>query len=113
MPAGVSAASGCRKLGFASVCERDLEIPVICTRTLSEKGRRRPLFFRGHNNKGGIHMNKNSKTIAVLLAVAVSAALPLAAHAQSTTSIGIYAGVSAGQAEALAYDCSAVPTFKM
>jgi OOP family OmpA-OmpF porin len=57
-------------------------------------------------------MNKNSKTIALLLAVAVSAALPLAAHAQSTTSIGVYAGVSAGQAEAVAYDCSALPACK-
>ena len=54
-------------------------------------------------------MNKNSKTIAVLLAVAVSAALPLAAHAQSTTSIGIYAGVDAGQSEALEYNCDALP----
>jgi OOP family OmpA-OmpF porin len=57
-------------------------------------------------------MNKNSKTIAVLLAVAVSAALPLAAHAQSTTSIGVYAGVDAGQAEALEYNCDPLPACK-
>jgi len=54
---------------------------------------------------------KNSKTIAVILGLAMSAALPLAAHAQAATP-GIYAGVNIGQSESLKYDCSLFPDCK-
>jgi OOP family OmpA-OmpF porin len=54
---------------------------------------------------------KNSKTIAVILGLAMSAALPLAAHAQAATP-GIYAGVGIGQSEALEYNCDFLPQCK-
>ena len=57
-------------------------------------------------------MKKNSKTIAVVLGMALGAALPLAAQAQ-TTMPGVYAGIAAGQAEPLQYDtCDTRPTCK-
>ena len=56
-------------------------------------------------------MKKNGNTIAVVLGLALGAAMPLAAQAQAATP-GIYAGVSAGQAEAQAYDCAARSTCK-
>ena len=57
-------------------------------------------------------MKKNSKTIAVVLGMALGAALPLAAQAQ-TTLPGVYAGIGAGQAEPLQYDtCDTRPTCK-
>jgi len=43
-------------------------------------------------------MNKNGKSIAAILGLALSAALPLAAHAQAATP-GIYVGTSLGQSE--------------
>jgi OmpA-OmpF porin, OOP family len=52
-------------------------------------------------------MKKNSKTIAILLGLALSAALPLAVQAQATAP-GIYAGVALGQSEALEYECDAL-----
>ena len=54
---------------------------------------------------------KNGKTIAVILGLAMSAALPLAAHAQAATP-GIYAGVGIGQSESLKYDCRLFPDCK-
>jgi len=54
---------------------------------------------------------KNGNTIAVILGLAMSAALPLAAHAQAATP-GIYAGVGIGQSESLKYDCSLFPDCK-
>jgi OOP family OmpA-OmpF porin len=53
-------------------------------------------------------MNKNGKTVAVILGLALSAALPLAAQAQATGR-GVYIGVGAGQAEALKYECDTLP----
>src|SRR5882724_1616271 len=60
-------------------------------------------------------MNKNSKTIAMILGLALSAAMPLAAWAQGTTPVttpGVYAGVGAGQSEAWDYQCDALPVCK-
>jgi OmpA-OmpF porin, OOP family len=54
---------------------------------------------------------KNGKTIAVILGLALSAAMPLAAHAQAATP-GIYAGVSMGQSESLDYNCDPLPQCK-
>jgi len=56
-------------------------------------------------------MKKNGKTLAVILGLALSAALPLAVHAQAATP-GIYAGVSLGQSESLKYDCRLLPDCK-
>ena len=57
-------------------------------------------------------MKKNSKTIAVVLGMALGAALPLAAQAQ-TTMPGVYVGIGAGQAEPLQYDtCDTRPICK-
>ena len=56
-------------------------------------------------------MNKNGKTLAAVLAVGVSAAMPLAAHAQAAT-IGAYAGGGFGQSEALEYECDPLPECK-
>jgi len=55
-------------------------------------------------------MNKNSKTIALLLGLAAGAAMPLAAHAQATT-IGGYAGGAFGQSEMLEYGCDSAAAF--
>jgi OmpA-OmpF porin, OOP family len=52
-------------------------------------------------------MKKNSKTIAILLGLACSAAVPLAAQAQATAR-GVYAGAALGQSEALEYECDAL-----
>ena len=49
---------------------------------------------------------KNSKTIAAVLGLVLSAGAPLAAHSQATT-IGIYAGGAFGQSEMLKYECDA------
>lgn len=57
-------------------------------------------------------MKKNGKTIAAVLGFALSAALPLAAYAQSSTP-GIYVGIAGGQAEPIAYDtCETHPSCK-
>jgi OOP family OmpA-OmpF porin len=57
-------------------------------------------------------MKKNGNKIAVLLGLALSAALPLAAQAQ-TTMPGAYVGVGAGQSEPLQYDaCDTRPVCK-
>jgi OOP family OmpA-OmpF porin len=53
-------------------------------------------------------MNKNGKTVAAILGLALSAALPLAAQAQAPARGG-YVGVGAGQAEALEYSCDTLP----
>jgi OOP family OmpA-OmpF porin len=86
-----------------------LEIPVICTRTLDEKGAALAAFFsRAQQQFGGNDMNKNSRTIAAILGLALSAAMPLAAQAQATGRGG-YIGVGAGQGEALEYACDTLP----
>jgi OOP family OmpA-OmpF porin len=56
-------------------------------------------------------MKKNGKTIAVILGLALSAALPLAVHAQAATP-GIYVGANIGQSEALDYECDLLPGCK-
>lgn len=48
-------------------------------------------------------MNKNGKTIAMILGLTLAAVLPLAAHAQAGDR-GIYFGVGGGSAEPLKYD---------
>ena len=56
-------------------------------------------------------MNKNGKTIAMILGLML-AAMPLAARAQAGDR-GVYVGVGAGQAEPLQYDtCDTFPTCK-
>jgi OOP family OmpA-OmpF porin len=56
-------------------------------------------------------MKKNGRSIAAILGLVLSAALPLAAHAQAATP-GIYAGVGLGQSESLKYNCSLFPDCK-
>jgi OmpA-OmpF porin, OOP family len=56
-------------------------------------------------------MKKNGKTIAALFGLALSAALPLAAHAQGQ-SVGAYAGLGGGQSEAWNYNCDPLPECK-
>jgi len=47
-------------------------------------------------------MNKNGKTIAIILGLLLALAMPLMAHSQTATR-GVYLGVGAGQAEAVNY----------
>jgi len=66
-----------------------------------------------HNNNGGIQMNKDGTTSAVVLGLALSAVLPLAARAQTTTATnGVYVGVGGGQSEAFDYHCDGLPQCK-
>jgi len=55
-------------------------------------------------------MNKNAKKIAVILALALSSVMPVAARAQAGDR-GVYFGVGAGSAEPIKYDsCDTYPT---
>jgi len=57
-------------------------------------------------------MNKNGKTISMILGLVLAVAMPLAARAQAGDR-GVYVGVGAGQAEPLQYDsCDTFPTCK-
>lgn len=57
-------------------------------------------------------MNKNGKTISIILGLLLALAMPLAARAQAGDR-GVYVGVGGGQAEPIQYDaCDTFPTCK-
>ncbi|MBV9189911.1 MAG: outer membrane beta-barrel protein [Betaproteobacteria bacterium] len=58
-------------------------------------------------------MNKNGKTIAMILGLALSAVMPFAAQAQAVAAKpGFYLGAGIGTADAWDYNCDALPTCK-
>src|SRR5437868_2037053 len=69
---------------------------------LHQNGRRR--VFSHANNNVRTTMNKIGKTSAMVLGLALSAAMPSAAQAQ-TSKTGVYAGVAAGQSDSQKYQC--------
>lgn len=55
-------------------------------------------------------MNKNGKTIAIILGLLLAVTMPLAARAQSGGDRGVYVGVGGGSAEPVKYDtCDTFP----